>query len=152
MTKIGKHAGTILAQLYEGQPRKTIMTTVQELSDVFLRTQDIGRTINVIEKQRQIWDNMKFAPRKGILRSGYSRVKNPGKKRYTTVIQSKYEHATSGEELNAFTTILHDDLLTRGDLEEAAWNAITDFGEKPYFEIIEQTPVQGFTWRPKGRK
>ena len=148
---ISKHANTILATLREEFARKDIMTIVQELSDVPLRTQDIGRTINVIESQLQDWNNMKFTRRDSVLRSGYSLTKDPGKKRFSTVIQSKVEHTVTGETFDSFITITHDDPLTRGELEGAANDMITDFGERPYLSVFDQKPVQGFTWQPRKR-
>ncbi len=152
VSKVGKHANTILATLREEFVRKDIISIVQELSDVPLRTQDIGRTINVIDTQLQDWNNMKFARRDSVLRGGYSRVKDPGKKRYSTVIQSKVTHETTGETFDSFITITHDEPLTRGALESAAHDKIDDFGERPYLTVSEQKPVQGFTWRPRKRK
>ena len=149
---VGKHANTILATLREKFVRKDIISIVQELSNVPLRSQEIGRTINVIETQLKSWDKMKFARRDSVLRSGYSRVKDPGKKRYSTVIQSKVEHTVTGETFDSFITITHDEPLTRGALESAAHDMIDDFGERPYLAVFEQKPVQGFTWRPRRRK
>ena len=152
VSKIGKHADTILATLREGFVRKDIMSIVQELSLVSLRTQDIGRTINVIESSLKEWNNMKFTRKDSIIRKGYSRVKDAGKKRFSTVIQSKVTHETTGETFDSFITITHDEPLTRGALESAAHDKIDDFGERPYLTVSEQKPVQGFTWQPRGRK
>ena len=151
ITSIGRHAKTILANLNEGRNPREIISIVQELSELPLRPQDIGRTISVIDRQTISWDRMRFAPRKGVLRSGYGLVKDPGKTRYSTVIQSKVQHETTGEVFDSFITITHDEPLTRGALENAANDLITDYGERPYLAVSEQMPVMGFEYRPRKR-
>jgi len=151
ITSVSKHANTILATLREEFTRKDIRTIVQELSDVPLRSQDIGRTISVIDDANKNWERMKFTRRDSVIRQGYMRVKDPGKKRFSTVIQSKVTHQTTGETFDSFITITHDEPLTRASLEGAAHDLIDDFGERPYLEVSEQKPVQGFVYRPRKR-
>ena len=150
--KIGKHANTILSTLREEFARKDIMSIVQELSDVPLRTQDIGRTINVIESQLKDWDNMRFARRDSVLRSGYSLTKDPGKKRFSTIIESTVENIRTGEKDTRHITILHDEPATRGSLEGEAKRILVESEVSPNLKVLEQKPVQGFTWKPRGRK
>ncbi len=149
--KISKHAGTILATLREEFARKDIMSIVQELSDVPLRTQDIGRTINVIDTQLQGWNKMKFARRDSVLRSGYSRVKEPGKKRYSTVIESNVENIRTGEKSIRHINILHDEPATRGFIEQEAENILIESEVSPNLKVLTQKPVQGFVYRPRKR-
>ena len=151
ITSVSKHANTILATLREEFARKDIISIVQELSTVPLRSQDIGRTISVIDTQLQGWNRMKFTRRDSVLRKGYSLVKDPGKTRFSTVIQSKVTHETTGETFDSFVTITHDEPLTRGELENAVKDKIDDFGERPYLTVSEQKPVQGFVYRPRKR-
>ncbi len=152
VNKVARHANTILATLQEEYKRRDIMSIVQQISDVPLRTQDIGRTINVIDTQRQSWNKMKFTRRDSIIRSGYSRVKDAGKKRYSTVIQSRVTNDVTGESFDSFITITHDEQLTRGALEKSTRDFITDNGQRTYMTIGAQKPVQGFTWRPRRRR
>ncbi len=151
VSKIGKHANTILATLREEFVRKDIISIVQELSDVPLRTQDIGRTINVIDTQLQKWNNMKFARRDSVLRGGYSRVKEPGKKRYSTVIESNVENIRTGEKSTRHIKILHDEPVTRGSLEQEAENILLESEVSPNLKVLTQKPVQGFVYQPRKR-
>lgn len=144
---VSKHANTILATLREDFAREDIFTIVQELSDIPLRPQDIGRTINVIDDSLQGWERMKFARRDSLLTSGYASVKDAGKRRFSTVIQSTVTNDVTGESFDSFVTVTHDDLLTRANLEGSAFDSITDFGERPYLSVTEQRPVQGFVFR-----
>ncbi len=151
VSQIGKHANTILATLREEFVRKDIISIVQELSDVPLRTQDIGRTINVIDTQLQGWNKMKFARRDSVLRSGYSRVKEPGKKRYSTVIESNVENIRTGEKNTRHIKILHDEPATRGSLEQEAERILLESEVSPNLKVLTQKPVQGFVYQPRKR-
>ncbi len=151
ITSVSKHANTILATLNEGFNPRDITSIVQELAERPLRSQEIGRTISVIDRQSQSWDRMRFTRRDSVIREGYGLVKDPGKTRYSTVIRSKVTHETTGETFDSFVTITHDEPLTRGELEDAVKDKIDDFGERPYLTVSEQMPVMGFEYRPRKR-
>ncbi|KKN23123.1 hypothetical protein LCGC14_0908050 [marine sediment metagenome] len=151
ITSVSRYANTILADLNERFTRKDIVSYIQELSEFTVRPQDIGRTISVIDQQSQSWDRMRFAPRKGILRSGYGEVKFPGKKRYSTVIESRVENIRTGEKSTRHIKILHDEPATREALEQEAENMLLESEVSPNLKVLTQMPVQGFVYRPRKR-
>jgi len=151
ITSVSKYANTILADLNERFTRKDIVSYIQELSEFTVRPQDIGRTISVIDQQNQSWANMRFAPRGSILRSGYGEVKFPGKKRYSTVIESMVENIRTGEKNTRHIKILHDEPATRGSLEQEAERILLESEVSPNLKVLTQKPVQGFVYRPRKR-
>ncbi len=151
ITSVSRYANTILADLNERFTRKDIVSYIQELSEFTVRPQDIGRTISVIDQQNQSWANMRFAPRKGILRSGYGKVKFPGKKRYSTVIESTVENIRTGEKDTRHIKILHDEPATRESLENEAKNILLESEVSPNLKVLTQKPVQGFVYQPRKR-
>ncbi len=144
---VSKQANTILATLRENFARADIMTIVQELSDIPLRTQDIGRTINVIDKARQDWNRMKFTRRDSIIRQGYSEVTKAGKKRFATIIESDTIDLVTGAKETRYSRIYHDDFSTREAIESEARDMLDEQAKRYDFEIIAQRPVQGFVFR-----
>ena len=145
--RVSKHAGTILNTLREEWARKDIMSIVQELSDVPLRTQEIGRTINIIDTQLQDWNRMKFTRSDSVIRGGYSQVTEPGRKQYSTVIESDVINVRTGERDTRYTQIYHDEPAIRSALELEAQTILEESEVSPDLEVEKQRPVQGFVFR-----
>ncbi len=144
---VSKYSDTILATIRERIARSSVMSIVQELSDFSLRTQDIGRTVNVIDKANQGWERMKFTRRDSIVRQGYTEVTKAGRSRYTTIIESDVRNIRTGELSVRHQRIYHNDPSLRRDLEKEAEDMIIENEVSPDLEVLAQRPVQGFVFR-----
>ena len=144
---VSRYANTIVAVLGEKISRSSIMTMVQELSDFSLRTQDIGRTINVLDKANKGWEGMKSVSGKNIVRSGYVEVTQAGRSRYTTIIQSDVRNIRTNELGTRYNRIYHNDPSLRRDLEKEAKDILVESEVSPDLEVLAQRPVQGFVFR-----
>ncbi len=147
VSSVSSQAGTILNMLREEWARKDIISVVQELSKVPLRSQEIGRTISVIDTQLQDWNRMRFTGQDKILRQGYSIISEPGQKQYSTVIESDVLNLKTGKKETRYTQIYHDDPATKGSLEQEAKTILEETGGSPWLEVEKQRPVQGFVFR-----
>jgi hypothetical protein len=76
--------------------------------------------------------------------------------RYETVVRVRYKDRITGEEHEDYVTVLHEHLedgvtkpdlhqaKTRGEIEEAAANAVEDKYAGGHARVIETTPMIGF--------
>ena len=148
---VSKYAHTIVALLNDKFKRFDIIQVIGELSDFKVRPQDIGRTISVLNDQQKGWRGMSKVGKSKNIISGYSRVKEPGKKRYSTIIESKVENIRTGEKSIRHINILHDEPATRGSLEQEAENILLESEVSPNLKVLTQKPVQGFVYQPRKR-
>ncbi len=144
---VSKYSDGILATIREKIVRSSVMTMVQELSDFSLRTQDIGRTINVLDKANKGWEGMKSVSRKNIIRSGYAEVTQAGRSRYITIVESDVRNIRTGELSTRYNRIYHNDPAFRFDIEQEATDIIIENEVSPDLEVLDQRPVQGFVFR-----
>jgi hypothetical protein len=114
------------------------------------KTRTFERDIGTIREIDKLWGGMKYTSRDATLNPDrYVESRTPIGHRFETVMEVNVEHRKTGERSTRYITVGHDYEMSRGDLENAAGDAITK--PSPTYQVLGMKPVRGIYNTVQGR-
>jgi len=125
LTEVGRTFGYAMhGFLRKGFSRDDAFARIGDRSPIAVRSQSFGRDWNIIARAEDGWSRMKFVRRNAKIRSGYVETKLPLSGKYRTLVGFDVSNPVTGESFRMYRDVVHNSILTRGELEDLAKQSI----------------------------
>lgn len=143
LSSLGRRAASWIKSFMDsgftsGEARRTL----RDIGKIDIPRFDFNKSWSIIQEASTAWDRMKFVGRDKTILKGYAGTKHFLSRNFATTIRSEVRNIRTGEIFDLHTTVMHDEQLTRENLEDAAWDSITE-GVSTDVELLDQRPVAG---------